>query len=99
MVDVMNVEVVVTPATGPKKTVEAPNLPKQFTRMPRPLLRKRRRDRLMHAVTPQQNDVTNLTILDALLQFLHRATVTRHQANADFEILGRRGFGEFEHAT
>src|SRR5256885_2521524 len=60
MVDVMNVEVIVTAATGPNKTVEAPNLPKQFTRMPRPLLRKRRRHRLVHAVPAQQNDIANL---------------------------------------
>src|SRR5947208_2244378 len=99
MVDVMNVEVVETAATGPKKTVEAPNLPKQFSRMARPLVRKRRRDRLMHAVTVQQNDIANLAILDAVLEFLHRATVARHQANADFEIPGRRFLGKVEHAT
>ena len=95
----MNVEVVETAATSPKKTVEAPNLPKQFSRMARPLVRKRRRDRLMHAVTAQQNDIANLAILDPVLEFLHRATVTRHQANADFEIPGRRFLGKVEHAT
>src|SRR5437899_1874363 len=53
----------------------------------------------MHAVPAQQNDITNLAILDAVLEFLHPATVTRHQANTHFEIPGRRFLGKVEHAT
>src|ERR1039458_3155694 len=81
MVNVMDVKIVETPAAGPDETVEVLNLPEQFAGLARPLRRIRRPARSMHPVAAQQNEIPDLTILNAMRQFLHRPVVTRHQSD------------------
>ena len=97
MINVVDVKVAKTPAAGPNKTVEVLNLPEQFTWFAGPFFRKRRSHRPMHPVAAQQNEIADFAILDALMQFLERPAVARHQSHAHFQVFRRRLLGELEH--
>src|SRR5438046_518675 len=97
VINMMDVEVAETAAAGPEKTMEALNLPEQFRWRPRPLGGERGTERSVHAIPAHQHDVTNLAVLNAFVQFLHRPAVTGHQADPHLQVLRRRLLGELEH--
>src|SRR5438309_199210 len=72
MVDMVDVKVAETPAARPKETVEALNLPEQFSWFARPFSRECRSHRSMHPVAAQQNEIADFAVLNALIQFLER---------------------------
>src|SRR6266404_3808319 len=53
----------------------------------------------MHPIAAQQNEIPNFAVLNALMQFLHRPAVSRHQPHSDFKVLGRRRLGQLEHSA
>ena len=54
-------------------------------------------DRAVHPIAAHRDDVADLAVLNAFGQFLERAAVTRHQADADLQVLGRRVLGDLDH--
>jgi len=53
----------------------------------------------VHAISAHEEDIANLAVLHALVEFLQVPRVTRHQAHTDLEIL-RGGFlGQLEHPS
>jgi hypothetical protein len=85
-VDVVNIEVAKAATARPKETVEILDLVEKFARIFRrvTLLGAERCDGLLHPIRPQQNDVSEFTILNPLLQLLASFAMTAHQANRDF---------------
>ena len=97
MVDVVDVEVAEAAAARPQEAVKAGDLPEQLAGRAGPFLRERAGERTRHAVAPQQVQVADLAVLNALLQFLQGPAVTGHQPHADLQVLGRRLLGQREH--
>ena len=52
----------------------------------------------VHPVTPLEDDLADLAVMDTLGQFLERPAVTRHQSHPDLEVLGGGVLREAEHA-
>src|SRR5207244_3306160 len=90
MVNMVDVKVAEAPTARPQEAVETLNLPEQLTRVARPLFRVRRSHRPMHPVAAQKNEIADLAVLDALMQFLKRPAVAGHQAHTHFKVLRRR---------
>ena len=89
VVDVVDVEVAEAAAAGPEEAVEALDLPEQFAGLAGPLGGEGRAERPVHAVAAHQDDVADLAVLNALVQFLQRPAVAGHQAHADLQVLAR----------
>src|SRR6478672_1393567 len=80
MIDVMDVKIAVAAAASPKETMKLTNLPKQLARVARPFCRESVSHRPVHAITAHQDEISDLAVLDAFMQFLQRAAMTRHQS-------------------
>src|SRR5207302_211473 len=87
----------VAAAARPNKAVEMANLPEQLARLAGPARGKGRADRTVHAIAAQQNEIANFTILNSLVQLLHRPAVPGHQADPHFQILRSSFFRQLKH--
>ena len=88
MIDDVDIKVVEAAAAGPDEAVEALHLVEQVADAGRFGKRGEISAGPMHPVTPLENDLADLAVMDALGQFLERPAVTRHQSHADLEVLG-----------
>ena len=98
MVDMVDVKVAVATAAGPQEAMEAFDLPHHFGRVSRPFGRECRSNRAVHAVTAHKDHIADFPVLDALVEFLQRAAVPGHQADAHLQILLGSLFRKAEHA-
>ena len=96
MVDDVDVEVAEAAAACPEEAVESPNLVFQVGDIGRLGGRGERADGAGHAVATHQDDLTDLSIGDPLLQFLERLGMARHQSDANLQVLGCRFLGQLE---
>ena len=95
MIDDVDIEVVEAAAAGPDEAVEALHLVEQVGDPGGLGKRGEVSAGPVHPVTPLEDDLADLAVMDALGQFLERPAVTRHQSHPDLEVLGggvlRRG--------
>src|SRR5687767_8334048 len=82
MVDVVDVEVAVATAAGPKEAVEAADLPHEFAAFTIPFGGEGGTDRAVHAVTAHEHDIAEGAILDEFVELLKVAAVTGHETDA-----------------
>ena len=95
LVDLVNVIVAVTPAAGPKESVESLDLVEQFAYRAGPGSCQSRCAR--HPVGPHGNDLTNLSVADPLVKLLAAPAVPDHQTDPNFQVLLHGLFTKLEH--
>ena len=93
----MDVVVAEDAAAGPQERVEQADLVHQLGDAVG--LRRRGAAARAHAVGAHRDDVADLPVADAVEQFLPRAAVPDHQADADLQVLLHGRFAELEHAA
>src|SRR5688572_30473180 len=99
MIDVVNKEVAEATAAGPEEAVETADLPHELAAFAVEFRGERGPNRAVHAVAAHHVYFADFTILNTLVQFLHRAAMATHEAHADFEILFRSFLAEGKHAA
>ncbi|MHC4583162.1 MAG: hypothetical protein ACYS3N_01450 [Planctomycetota bacterium] len=97
MIYKVDVKVTEVPAAGPDEAVETLDLVHQVTDTGRFGQRGEKSDWSMHSVGALQNNVADLTVVDALGQLLECPAVTGHQSHSYFEVLRRCLLAEPEH--
>src|ERR1035437_8927740 len=98
MIDDVDVIVVEAAAAGPDEAMEALHLVEQIADAGRFGKRGEVGDGPMHPVTPLEDDLADLAVMDTLGQFLERPAVTRHQSHPYLEVFGGGVLGEAQHA-
>ena len=88
MIDQVDIKVVEAASARPDETVEALHLVEQVGDTGRFGRREEISARAVHPVTPLQNNLADLAIVDTVSQFLHRPAVTRHEPYPHLEVLG-----------
>ena len=99
VVDVVDVEIAEGTARGPQEAVEPGDLPEQLVGLAGPGLGEGGADHPLHSVAAQQVDLAKLTVLNALVEFLHRMAVPRHEADPDLEVFCVGLLGHLQHAA
>src|SRR5207249_6394168 len=70
VIDMVNVEVAVAAAAGPKKTVKSLNLPQQLARLAGPFGGEGGSHRAVHSIAAHQDNIANFSILNPLMELL-----------------------------